>query len=96
MLNEADLDGAKAEIESIGRSTHLEIATDPKTAMRGSLPEAPRSPTKAMSTTDPQPERLEPTYSSPEMRSYLTPAPCDETVATPARSTVEAADENET
>ena len=93
LADQAGLDGAVADIEAIGRSTHRDIANNPQTAMRGKLPEAPDAQAAAKPTLAAPPPRPEPTYASPEMRSYFAPEPPAETAAAAAGSTVGATDE---
>jgi sec-independent protein translocase protein TatB len=66
LMKEADLDGTKRELDVIERSTHLDIAVNPKTAMRGQLPGA----ADAQAAAGPAEE----TYASDEMRDYLSAA----------------------
>jgi sec-independent protein translocase protein TatB len=71
MIDEVDLDGMKKEFAAIDRSAAA-FAFDPKTAMRGHLPES------AVALGDAPPaaaEVAQESYASPEMRDYLSPSP---------------------
>jgi len=66
LMKEADLDGTKRELDALERSSHIDIAINPKTAMRGELPSAADSQVAA---------GAEETYTSAAMRDYLSAAP---------------------
>ncbi len=87
VIKEADVDGAKKEFEAMSRATHMDIAVNPRTAMRGALPVdaaiADSGGAAALDAARP----IETTYSSPEMRDYLAPLNITQTMtveATPA------------
>ena len=82
LMKEADLDGAKRELDAIERSTHIDIAVNPRTAMRGQLPGA----ADAQVAMGP----VEESYASAEMRDYLSAAP-DSLAAAEASQTIETA-----
>jgi sec-independent protein translocase protein TatB len=67
LMKEADLDGTKRELDEVERSSHIDIAINPKTAMRGELPGAADSRVAA--------GPAEETYTSAAMRDYLSAAP---------------------
>ena len=70
LMREADLDGTKRELDALERSSHIDIAINPKTAMRGQLPGA-----VAAEVTAGRSAPAEETYASVEMRDYLCDAP---------------------
>jgi sec-independent protein translocase protein TatB len=70
LMKEADLDGAKKELDAIERSSHVDIAINPKTAMRGQLPGVADAQVAAGGAAP-----AEETYTSAEMRDYLSAAP---------------------
>jgi sec-independent protein translocase protein TatB len=67
LMKEADLEGTKRELDALERSSHIDIAVNPKTAMRGELPVAADSQAAA--------GPAEETYTSAAMRDYLSAAP---------------------
>ncbi len=70
LMKEADIDGVKKEFDAMGRAAEMDLnlARDPKTVMRGHLPEAaPQAPASSASAPD------APAYVSPEMQAYLAP-----------------------
>jgi sec-independent protein translocase protein TatB len=74
MIDEVDLGAMKKEFAAIDRSATAGFAFDPRTAMRGHLPEsavADTSPATAVATS----AVAEDAFSSPEMRAYLSPSP---------------------
>ena len=82
VIKEADVDGVKKEFEAIGRATHMDIAVNPRTAIRGHAPVV-AAPADRVGAASPD----EATYSSPEMREYLAPlttARTDSVEAAPA------------
>ena len=95
LMREADLEEAKGQIDAIARSTHMDIAVNPKTAMRGQLPSAPDAPEASATTVEGLADAV---YASPEMRDYLAPSlgaqAADASPIGEAASKVEAADEN--
>ena len=62
LVKEADIDGVERQLKA---ETWLDIARDPKTAMRGRLPSASAPAAAAPAATD------ELDYASKEMRDYL-------------------------
>jgi sec-independent protein translocase protein TatB len=86
LMKEADLEATKRELDAIERSSHIDIATNPKTAMRGQLPGAADAKMAAGSAP------VEETYASAEMRDYLSAAPDGLAAAEPSPA-IEAAAE---
>jgi sec-independent protein translocase protein TatB len=78
LMADASLD---REIESVNQTMRTNLASNPATAMRGSLPATGANPARGQVEA----EALE--YASPEMRAYLAPpvevAPLAEAEATP-------------
>jgi len=60
------------EFEGIGETMRRNLALDPATAMRGSLPASGAN----LGRDDVETEAME--YASPEMQAYLAPAPSDQ------------------
>jgi sec-independent protein translocase protein TatB len=69
LMKEADLDGTKRELDALERSSHIDIAINPKTTMRGQLPGGAESQVAAERSAP-----AEETYASAEMRDYLSVA----------------------
>ena len=67
LMREADRDGTKRELDALERSSHTDIAINPKTATRGQLPGAAEAQVAA--------GPAEETYTSAEMRDYLSATP---------------------
>ena len=67
-MADADLDLVDRELENVGKIVRGNIATNPATAMRGSLP-------SASSGVGQDVEHAAPQYVSPEMQAYLAPLP---------------------
>jgi sec-independent protein translocase protein TatB len=70
LMKEADLDATKRELEALERSSHVDIAINPKTTMRGQLPGGAEAQVAAERSAP-----VEETYASAEMRDYLSVAP---------------------
>jgi sec-independent protein translocase protein TatB len=68
LMKEADLDGTKRELDALERSSHIEVAINPKTAMRSQLPGSTEAQLAAGGSAS-----AEETYTSAEMRDYLAP-----------------------
>ena len=83
LMKEADLDATKRELEALERSSHVDIAINPKTAMRGQLPAAADAQVAA--------GPAEETYASAEMRDYLSAAPDGLAAAEPSQAIESAA-----
>jgi sec-independent protein translocase protein TatB len=75
LMADSGLDSINRELEGLGETTRANIALDPATAMRGSLPPSESSSAPA------EPEDEAPQFVSPEMQAYLAPPPKDPTLA---------------
>jgi sec-independent protein translocase protein TatB len=76
MIDDADLEGLKTEFAAIDRSATAGFAFDPRTAMRGCLPESAVALGDKASQTAPATVAVAgDAFSSPEMREYLSPSP---------------------
>jgi sec-independent protein translocase protein TatB len=80
LMKEADLERTKRELDVIERSSHIDIAINPKTAMRGQLAGA----ADAKMATGSAP--VEEIYASAEMRDYLSAAPDGLAVPEPSQT----------
>ena len=69
LMADADLNSVDRELEALGRTLRDNIATNPATAMRGSLPAIASSGVRGKA------EHEAPQYVSPEMQAYLAPLP---------------------
>jgi sec-independent protein translocase protein TatB len=76
MINEADLDGVKKELTPLNRSIAADFAYNAKTAMRGHLPKTAVAQEEASSAAATAAAKVAGvTYSSPEMREYMSTSP---------------------
>ncbi len=73
LMADAGLDSVDRELEGLGAAMRVNIALNPATAMRGSLPSSESS--AAVAKTE-KTEEEEPQFVSPEMRAYLS-SPAD-------------------
>jgi Tat protein translocase TatB subunit len=89
LMREADLDGTKRELDALERSSHIDIAINPKTAMRGKLPGAADAQVAGGRSAP-----AEETYASAEMRDYLSAVP-DGLAAAEVSQAIESASKRE-
>jgi sec-independent protein translocase protein TatB len=80
LMKEAGLDEAKKEFEAIDRAAYVELAADPRTAVRGHLPGASAAPPDSAEAGG-EAAPAEEIYASPEMRAYLDPTFASESAA---------------
>ena len=71
LMKEVDLAATKKELDAIDRSAHIDIAVNPRTAMRGHLPSAEEACLAASASPE---VSTEATYASSAMREYLAPS----------------------
>ena len=67
LVADAGLDSVDRELEGLGKTMRVNIALNPATAMRSSLPSSESSGAR------PEAEEEEPQFVSPEMQAYLAP-----------------------
>jgi sec-independent protein translocase protein TatB len=69
LVADAGLDSVDRELEGLGKTMRVNIALNPATAMRSSLPSSERIGAR------PEAEEEAPQFVSPEMQAYLAPPP---------------------
>ena len=75
LMADAGLDSVDRELEGLGKTMRVNIALNPATAMRSSLPSSESSGAR------PEAEEEEPQFVSPEMQAYLAPPAEEPTLA---------------
>jgi sec-independent protein translocase protein TatB len=75
LVADAGLDSVDRELEGLGKTMRVNIALNPATAMRSSLPSSESSGAR------PEAEEEEPQFVSPEMQAYLAPPAEEPTLA---------------
>jgi sec-independent protein translocase protein TatB len=74
LVADAGLDSVDRELEGLGKTMRVNIALNPATAMRSSLPSSERIGAR------PEAEEEAPQFVSPEMQAYLAPPTKDPTL----------------
>ena len=75
LVADARLDSVDRELEGLGKTMRVNIALNPATAMRSSLPSS------GSSSAQPEADEEERQFVSPEMQAYLAPAAEEPTLA---------------